>query len=163
MKFQPASNMRDIITKLREVKTGAALGGGEEKIAKVHGKGKLTARERIDLLLDPGSFNEFNLLIKHRLGAAGDGIITGHGTIDGRIVCVFAHDTTVFGGSMGYMHGRKVYKIHEMAFEMGVPIIGLNDSPGARVIRPDLAGSDDPYRLSQVPVQYRLVMQMLLK
>jgi acetyl-CoA carboxylase carboxyltransferase component len=148
MKSQPVSNMRDAVAKLREVKARAALGGGEDKIAKVHGKGKLTARERIELLLDPGSFSEFNLLIKHRLGAAGDGIITGHGTIDGRVVCAFAHDTTVFGGSMGYMHGRKVYKIHEMAFEMGVPIIGLNDSPGARVIKPDLAGSDDPYRLS---------------
>jgi len=140
--------MKKAIEKLREVKARAALGGGQEKIAKAHEKGKLAARERIELLLDPGSFNEFNVLIKHRLGAAGDGIIVGHGTIDGRIVCVFAHDTTVFGGSMGYMHGRKMYKIHEMALDMGVPIIGLNDSPGARVIRPDMAGSDDPYRVS---------------
>jgi len=140
--------MKDAIAKLREAKAKAALGGGEEKIAKVHAKGKLTARERIELLLDPDSFNEFNLLIRHNLGTAGDGIIIGHGTIDGRVVCVFAHDTTVFGGSMGYMHGRKMYKIHEMALDMGVPIIGLNDSPGARVIRPDLAGSDDPYRVS---------------
>jgi acetyl-CoA carboxylase carboxyltransferase component len=140
--------MKKAVAKLREAKAKAALGGGEEKIAKVHGKGKLTARERIELLLDPESFNEFNILIKHRLGAAGDGIITGHGTIDGRVICVFAHDTTVFGGSMGYMHGRKMYKIHEMALDMGVPIIGLNDSPGARVIRPDMAGSDDPYRVS---------------
>jgi acetyl-CoA carboxylase carboxyltransferase component len=140
--------MKDAIVKLREAKAKAALGGGEKKIAKVHEKGKLTARERIELLLDPGSFNEFNLLIRHKLGTAGDGIIIGHGTIDGRVVCTFAHDTTVFGGSMGYMHGRKMYKIHEMALDMGVPIIGLNDSPGARVIRPDLAGSDDPYRVS---------------
>ena len=140
--------MKEIIERLREVKAKAALGGGEGKIAREHEKGKLTARERIDLLLDPNSFNEFNMLIKHRLGAPGDGIITGHGTIDGRVVCVFAHDATVFGGSQGYMHGRKVYKIHEMALDMGVPIIGLNDSPGARVVRPDLAGSDDPYRVS---------------
>ncbi len=140
--------METSIEKLREVKAKARLGGGKEKIDKVHEKGKLTARERIDLLLDPGSFNEFNLLIKHKIGAAGDGILTGHGTIDDRVVCVFAHDTTVFGGSMGYLHGRKVYKIHEMALDMGVPIIGLNDSPGARVIRPDLAGSDNPYRIS---------------
>ena len=111
-------------------------------------RGKLTARERIDLLLDPDSFSEFNMLIKPRIGASGDGIMTGHGTIDGRVVCVFAHDATVFGGSQGYMHGRKLYKINEMALNMGVPIIGLNDSPGARVIRPDLAGSDDPYRVS---------------
>ena len=140
--------MKDAIARLREAKAKAALGGGEEKIAKTHSKGKLTARERIELLLDPGSFNEFNLLIRHKLGTAGDGIVTGHGTIDGRVVCVFAHDATVFGGSMGYMHGRKMYRIHEMALDMGVPVIGLNDSPGARVIRPDLAGSDDPYRLS---------------
>ena len=140
--------MKDTIAKLRETKARAALGGGQEKIAKVHEKGKLTARERIELLLDPDSFNEFNLLIRHKLGTAGDGIIIGHGTIDGRVVCVFAHDATVFGGSMGYMHGRKMYRIHEMALDMGVPIIGLNDSPGARVIRPDLAGSDDPYRVS---------------
>jgi acetyl-CoA carboxylase carboxyltransferase component len=74
--------------------------------------------------------------------------VIGHGTIDGRAVCVFAHDTTVFGGSQGYVHGRKMYQIHEIALDMGVPLIGLNDSPGARVIKPELAGSDDPYRVS---------------
>ena len=140
--------MKEVIARLREVKARAALGGGKEKIEREHKKGKFTARERVDLLLDPDSFSEFNMLIKHRLGAPGDGIITGHGTIDGRAVCIFAHDATVFGGSQGYMHGRKLYKIHEMALNMGVPIIGLNDSPGARVIKPDLAGSDDPYRVS---------------
>lgn len=140
--------MNDAIKRLREVKEKAALGGGNDKIEREHKKGKLTARERIELLLDHGSFCEFNLLVKHKLRAAGDGILTGHGTIDGRVVCVFAHDATVFGGSQGYMHGRKLYKIHEMALDMGVPIIGLNDSPGARVIRPELAGSDDPYRVS---------------
>jgi acetyl-CoA carboxylase carboxyltransferase component len=126
--------MEERIAKLREVKAKASLGGGADKIAKEHEKGKLSARERINLLLDPG--------------AAGDGIVIGHGTIDGRVVCVFAHDVTVFGGSQGYMHGRKLYKIHEMALDMGVPLIGLNDSPGARVIRPEMAGSDDPYRVS---------------
>jgi acetyl-CoA carboxylase carboxyltransferase component len=140
--------MEEYIKRLREAKAIAALGGGEEKIAKEHEKGKLTARERIDLLLDPGSFNEFNMLVKHKIGTPGDGIVVGHGTIDGRKVCVFSHDATVFGGSQGYMHGRKLYKIHEMALDMGVPLIGLNDSPGARVIRPELAGSDDPYRVS---------------
>ncbi len=140
--------MEEQIRKLREAKAIAALGGGEEKIAREHKKGKLTARERIDLLLDPGSFNEFNMLVKYRIGAPGDGIVIGHGTIDGRVVCVFSHDATVFGGSQGYMHGRKLYKIHEMALDMGVPVIGLNDSPGARVVRPELAGSDDPYRVS---------------
>ena len=140
--------MEEYIKRLRETKAMAALGGGKDKIAKEHEKGKLTARERIDLLLDPGSFNEFNMLVKHKIGAPGDGIVIGHGTIDGRKVCVFSHDATVFGGSQGYMHGRKLYKIHEMALDMGVPLIGLNDSPGARVIRPELAGSDDPYRVS---------------
>ncbi|NQT30752.1 MAG: acyl-CoA carboxylase subunit beta [Deltaproteobacteria bacterium] len=140
--------MEERIKKLRETKAMAALGGGEQKIAGEHEKGKLTARERIDLLLDPGSFNEFNMLVKFKLGTPGDGIVTGHGTIDGRVVCVFSHDVTVLGGSQGYMHGRKLYKIHEMALDMGVPLIGLNDSPGARVIRPELAGSDDPYRVS---------------
>lgn len=141
--------MEEHIRKLREAKAIAALGGGEEKIAKEHEKGKLTARERIALLLDPGSFNEFNMLVKHKVGAPGDGIVIGHGTIDGRRVCVFSHDATVFGGSQGYMHGRKLYKIHEMALDMGIPLIGLNDSPGARVmLRPELSGSDDPYRVS---------------
>jgi len=140
--------MEEYIKRLRETKAKAALGGGKDKIAKEHEKGKLTARERIDLLLDPGSFNEFNILVKHKIDASGDGIVIGHGTIDGRRVCVFSHDATVFGGSQGYVHGRKLYKIHEMALDMGVPLIGLNDSPGARVIRPELAGSDDPYRVS---------------
>ncbi len=88
------------------------------------------------------------MLVKYRLGAPGDGVVTGHGTIDGRRVCIFSHDATVFGGSQGYIHGRKLYKIHEMALDMGVPLIGLNDSPGARVVRPEKAGSDDPYRVS---------------
>jgi acetyl-CoA carboxylase carboxyltransferase component len=140
--------MEEYIRKLRETKAKAALGGGKDKIAREYEKGKLTARERIDQLLDPGSFNEFNMLVKHKVGASGDGIVIGHGTIDGRVVCLFAHDATVFGGSMGYIHGRKLYRIHEMALDMGVPLIGLNDSPGARVIRPELAGSDDPYRVS---------------
>ena len=140
--------MEEYIARLREAREIAIFGGGEQKISKEHEKGKLTARERIDLLLDPGSFNEFNMLVKYKVGAPGDGIVIGHGTIDGRVVCIFSHDTTVFGGSQGYMHGRKLYKIHEIALDMGVPIIGLNDSPGARVIKPELAGSDDPYRVS---------------
>jgi acetyl-CoA carboxylase carboxyltransferase component len=140
--------MEEYIARLHQAKEKAILGGGESKIAREHEKGKLTARERIDLLLDPGSFNEFNMLVKYQVGAPGDGIVIGHGTIDGQAVCIFAHDTTVFGGSQGYLHGRKLYKIHEMALDMGVPLIGLNDSPGARVIKPELAGSDDPYRIS---------------
>ncbi len=140
--------MEERIKRLRHAKEIASLGGGEQKIKKEHEKGKLTARERVNLLLDAGSFTEFNMLIKYKIGTPGDGIVVGHGEIDGRTVCLFSHDATVFGGSQGYMHGRKMYKIHEMAVEMGVPLIGLNDSPGARVIRPELAGSDDPYRAS---------------
>ncbi len=142
------SVMQEKIDHLRRVKAAAALGGGQEKIDKEHSKGRLTARERIDALLDEGSFVEFNRLIKHQEGAPGDGIVTGHGTINNRIVCLYAQDATVLGGSQGYMHGRKLYKIHEMAMNMGVPIIALNNSPGARVVRPELAGSDDPYRVS---------------
>ena len=87
--------IEEYVNKLREAKEKAALGGGVEKIEREHKKGKLTARERIHLLLDPGSFDEFNMLVKHREGAPGDGIVIGHGTIDGRQVCVFSHDTTV--------------------------------------------------------------------
>jgi acetyl-CoA carboxylase carboxyltransferase component len=140
--------MEEIINKLREAKEQALLGGGKEKIEKEHKKGKLTARERINALLDPDTFVEFNMLVKHKVGAPGDGIVLGHGKIDGREVCIFAHDATVFGGSQGYIHGRKLYKAHELAVEMGVPLIGLNDSPGARVVSPELAGGDDPYRAS---------------
>ena len=140
--------MQEKIKRLREVQAAAALGGGQAKIDKVHAKGHLTARERIEALLDEGSFVEFNRLIKHQEGAPGDGIVTGHGTIGGRVICLYAQDSTVLGGSQGYMHGRKLYKIHEMALSMGVPIIALNNSPGARVVRPELAGSDDPYRVS---------------
>ena len=84
--------MQEHIQRLRETKYIASLGGGEKKIAREHEKGKLTARERIDMLLDPGSFHEFNMLIKHKIGAPGDGIVIGHGTIDGRAVCVFSQD-----------------------------------------------------------------------
>lgn len=143
--------MEEHISRLREAKAKAALGGGEDKIAGEHKKGKLTARERIALLLDPGSFNEFNMLVKFKIGLPGDGIVIGHGTIEGRRVCIFSHDATVLGGSQGYIHGRKLYKIHEMALDMGVPLIGLNDSPGARVVRPELSGGDDPYRVSADP------------
>ena len=140
--------MKKLVERLKEVKDKALLGGGIDKLKKLKEKGKLTPRERINLLLDDGSFKEINLLIKYNVKAPGDGIIIGHGTIEGRKVCVFAHDTTVLGGSQGYMHGKKLYKIYEIALKSGIPIIGLNDSPGARVIRPDLAGSDDPYKVS---------------
>jgi acetyl-CoA carboxylase carboxyltransferase component len=108
---------------------------------KQHERGKLTARERIDALLDPGSFIELDALAVHRNTAfgmerrkpLGDGVITGHGTIDGRSVCVFAQDFTVFGGSLGEVFAEKICKVMDLALRMGVPCIGINDSGGARI------------------------------
>lgn len=133
--------MSDKIEKLRKLKEQALLGGGEDRIRKQHEKGKLTARERIDLLLDKGSFSEVDMLVTHRSTDFGlerqkiltDGVITGYGKIDGRTVFVFSQDFTVFGGSLSGAHGEKICKIMDMAMKMGVPVIGLNDSGGARV------------------------------
>ena len=119
----------------------AEAGGGAQRIAKQHDAGKLTARERINLLLDPGSFSELDKFVTHRsqnFGLAekrylGDGVITGTGSIHGRPVCVFAQDFTVFGGSLAAMHARKIVKVMDLAERLGCPIIGLNDSGGARI------------------------------
>ncbi|MCJ7595880.1 MAG: hypothetical protein MUO52_14030 [Desulfobacterales bacterium] len=129
----------DRISELRRIKEEVRRGGGEEKIARMHKKGKLTARERIDYLLDEGSFVEFNMLIGHLEGAPGDALICGHGTINGKMVCLYSQDATVRGGSIGAMHGYKMYKTVEQALNMGVPFIGLHDSPGMRL--PNLAES----------------------
>lgn len=119
----------------------AFLGGGRKRIDAQHAKGKLTARERLDLLLDKGSFSEIDMLVKHRsrdFGLEkhrypGDGVITGYGKINGRLVFVFSQDFTVLGGSLAEAHGAKICKIMEMALKMGAPVIGINDSGGARV------------------------------
>ncbi|MDP3878983.1 MAG: acyl-CoA carboxylase subunit beta [Dehalococcoidales bacterium] len=124
--------MQKRIDELRKLKETAALGGGAEKIARQHEKGKLTARERIDRLLDPGSFVETNMLVGHAVGAPADGIVVGHGTVDGRRVCVYAQDATVLGGSIGALHGYKMYTTVELALQMGVPVIGMLDGPGRR-------------------------------
>lgn len=108
-------------------------GGGEEKIAKHHAQGKLTARERLDLLLDEGSFVEINTLAGHARNMAGDGLVCGSGSVNGRTVFVYSQDRTVRGGSIGVEHGYKMYRTIERALEMRVPLIGLHDSPGARV------------------------------
>ena len=129
------------IKKLRELKSQAMLGGGEDRIRKQHEKGKLTARERLDLLLDKGSFSEIDMFVTHRSNDFGldrqkiptDGVVTGYGKIDGRKVLVFSQDFTVFGGSLSEAHGEKICKIMDMAMKIGCPIIGLNDSGGARV------------------------------
>ena len=115
----------------------AALGGGEARIAQQHAKGKLTARERVDLLLDDGSFTELGAFVTARsddLGASlGDGVVTGFGRIDGRLVYVFSQDFTVFGGSLAEAHAEKICKVMDLAVRNGAPIIGLNDSGGARI------------------------------
>lgn len=126
---------------LEEKNRAALLGGGEKRIKAQHDKGKLTARERIDLLLDESSFNEIDRFAAHRTAEfgmgdkkiPGDGVVTGFGTIDGRRVYVFSQDFTVFGGSLGEAHARKICKIMDMAMKVGVPVIGLNDSGGARI------------------------------
>jgi acetyl-CoA carboxylase carboxyltransferase component len=121
------------IKQLRELRDRALEGGGKAKTAAHHARGKLTARERIDYLLDVGTFREFNMLLNHLDTAPGDGIVCGHGFIEGRRVCVYSQDPTVRGGSVGVLHGYKMYKTVERALDMGVPLIGLHDSPGARL------------------------------
>ena len=131
----------DKLKDLRERKSAALLGGGKQRIDDQHKKGKLTARERIDLLIDEGTFEEIGMLVQHRsydFGMEnqkylGDGVITGHGKIDGREVFVYSQDFTVFGGSLSEAHAEKICKIMEMALKVGVPLIGLNDSGGARI------------------------------
>jgi len=129
------------IEELLRLREKARQGGGPERIARQHAKGKLTARERIDLLLDPGSFRELDMFVTHRTTDfgldqqkyLGDGVVTGYGTIDGRLVYVFSQDFTVFGGSLGEAHAQKIVKILDMAMKNGAPVIGINDSGGARI------------------------------
>jgi acetyl-CoA carboxylase carboxyltransferase component len=129
------------IRRLRELKAQAKLGGGQERIDRQHKAGKLTARERLDLLLDEGSFRELDALVTHRATGfgvekskpLGDGVVTGYGTIDGRLVYAFSQDFTVFGGSLGLAHASKICKIMDLAMKNGAPVIGVNDSGGARI------------------------------
>lgn len=133
--------MKEKIELLQEKERKVQLGGGEKGIEKQHGRGKLTARERINLLFDDGSFIEIDKFVEHRctsfgmekLDAPSDGVITGYGTVDGRLVYVFAQDFTVVGGSLGEMHAAKICKVQDMALKMGAPIVGINDSGGARI------------------------------
>jgi acetyl-CoA carboxylase carboxyltransferase component len=127
--------------KLRELRREAELGGGQKRIDRQHAKGKLTARERLDLLLDEGSFKELDMFVTHRCTdfgmeesrPLGDSVVTGWGTIDGRLVYVFAQDFTVFGGSVSKVHGEKICKVMDLAMKNGAPLIGVNDSGGARI------------------------------
>ncbi|MGE4411935.1 MAG: acyl-CoA carboxylase subunit beta, partial [Sphingobium sp.] len=130
-----------IIERLEQKREAARLGGGEKRIASQHAKGRLTARERLDVLLDAGSFEELDMYVEHNCidfgmdenHIPGDGVVTGSGTINGRLVFVFSQDFTVFGGSLSERHAQKICKIMDMAMKVGAPVIGLNDSGGARI------------------------------
>ncbi len=133
--------MQDILRRLEEKRDGARAGGGARRVEAQHGKGKLTARERLDILLDEDTFEEWDMFVEHRCGdfgmsdnkVPGDGVVTGYGTINGRLVFVFSQDFTVFGGSLSEPHAEKVCKIMDKAVQVGAPVIGLNDSGGARI------------------------------
>ncbi len=133
--------MQSILEQLETRREAARMGGGQRRIDAQHAKGKLTARERLDVLLDHGSFEEFDMFVAHRCTDfgmenqtyPGDGVITGWGTINGRMVYVFSQDFTVLGGSLSATHARKIVKIMDMAMKNGAPVIGLNDSGGARI------------------------------
>jgi len=133
--------MQDKIKELLDRRVEARLGGGEKRIEKQHSQGKYTARERVAMLLDEGSFEEFGMFVTHRSTNFGmekesylsDGVVTGYGTIDGRLVYVFAQDFTVFGGSLSETNALKICNVLDLAMKMGAPVIGINDSGGARI------------------------------
>ncbi|WP_438952429.1 acyl-CoA carboxylase subunit beta [Porticoccus sp.] len=133
--------MYEIMEQLEAMREKARMGGGQKRIDAQHAKGKLTARERIDLLLDPGSFEEWDMFVEHRCTdfgmeqehIPGDGVVIGYGTVNGRLVFVFSQDFTVFGGSLSETHAEKICKLMDHAMKVGAPVIGLNDSGGARI------------------------------
>ncbi|HYV56214.1 MAG TPA: carboxyl transferase domain-containing protein, partial [Candidatus Nitrosopolaris sp.] len=133
--------IKENLEELERRNRAALLGGGEERIERQHTEGKLTARERLDLLLDPGSFVELDRFKTHRCTdfgmterkIPGDGVVTGHGTIEGRLMFVFSQDFTVFGGSLSGAYAEKIVKVMDLAMKAGAPVIGLNDGGGARV------------------------------
>src|SRR3990167_7014159 len=133
--------MHDIQQKLEAMRAEARLGGGSKRIAVQHAKGKLTARERLELLLDEGTFEEWDMFVEHRCTdfgmednkIRGDGVVTGYGMINGRLVFVFSQDFTVFGGALSEAHAEKICKVMDQAMKVGAPVIGLNDSGGARI------------------------------
>ncbi len=135
------STNEERLDRLEQMRVESQLGGGAVRIERQHASGKLTARERLELLLDPGSFVELDAFVTHRATGfglseehiLGDGVVTGHGTIDGRLVFVFSQDFTVFGGSLSEAYAEKICKVMDLAMRVGAPIIGLNDSGGARI------------------------------
>ncbi|MEM1055361.1 MAG: acyl-CoA carboxylase subunit beta [Bacteroidota bacterium] len=141
MSDQPSDTTTDLFADLDQRRAEARAGGGEARIERQHEKGKLTARERLDILLDPGSFQEIGPFVRHQASGFGletnrpygDGVVTGWGAVDGRLVYVYSQDFTVFGGSLGLAHARKIVQLMQLAMENGAPVIGLNDSGGARI------------------------------
>src|SRR5690242_12968166 len=133
--------MQNILDRLEKKREGARAGGGTRRVEAQHRRGKLTARERLELLLDPDSFEEWDMFVEHRSRdfgidehkIPGDGVVTGYGTVNGRLVFVFSQDFTVFGGSLSEAHAEKICKIMDQAMNVGAPVIGLNDSGGARI------------------------------
>ena len=133
--------MQDIIQQLEQKRAAARLGGGQKRIDAQHAKGKLTARERLEVLLDEGTFEEWDMFVEHRCTdfgmqdnkIPGDGVVTGYGMINGRLVFVYSQDFTVFGGALSESHAEKICKIMDQAMKVGAPVIGLNDSGGARI------------------------------
>jgi len=133
--------MHDIVEQLEQKRAAARLGGGQKRIDAQHARGKLTARERLELLLDEGTFEEWDMFVEHRcsdFGMAeqripGDGVVTGYGMINGRLVFVFSQDFTVFGGALSEAHAEKICKVMDHAMKVGAPVIGINDSGGARI------------------------------
>jgi len=164
--------MNTVLEQLLERREQARLGGGQRRIDAQHAKGKLTARERLELLLDPDSFEEFDMFVTHRSTdfdmekshVQGDGVVTGWGTINGRKTFVFAQDFTVYGGSLSETHAKKICKVQDMAMKHGAPIIGLSDSGGARIQEgvAALAGYTDVFqnniRASGVVPQISVIM-----
>ena len=150
--------MKQIIEQLEEKRKASRLGGGQKRIDVQHNRGKLTARERIDIFLDEGSFEEWDAFVEHRctdFGMAdkkipGDGVVTGYGTVNGRVVFVYSQDFTVFGGSLSQAHAEKICKVMQQAMKVGAPIIGLNDSGGARIQEgvASLGGYADVFQLN---------------
>jgi propionyl-CoA carboxylase beta chain len=164
--------MQEILRQLEDKRRAARMGGGERRIEAQHAKGKLSARERLALLLDPDSFEEWDMFVEHRSSdfgmdeqrIPGDGVVTGHGTINGRLVFVFSQDFTVFGGSLSEAHAEKICKIMDQAMQVGAPVIGINDSGGARIQEgvASLAGYADVFQrnvlASGVVPQVSLIM-----
>ena len=133
--------MQAILEQLETKRAAARLGGGQKRIDAQHARGKLTARERLEILLDPGSFEEIDMYVEHNCvdfgmdtqKIPGDGVVTGSGTVNGRLVFVYSQDFTVFGGSLSERHAEKICKVMDTAMKLGAPVIGLNDSGGARI------------------------------